>query len=83
MLSEGVILLHDNAGPHTACKTQEFLQKFKWEIWSHPPYSPDLARSDYFLFLKLNEHLCGTRLSSDNDVRTGSMGRDVISTKPG
>ena len=32
MLSNGVILLHDNARPHTARQTQELLQKFKWEI---------------------------------------------------
>ncbi|GBO28669.1 hypothetical protein AVEN_267907-1, partial [Araneus ventricosus] len=35
MLSDGVIRLHSNT--HTARKTQELLQKFKWEIWSHPP----------------------------------------------
>ncbi|GBN64472.1 hypothetical protein AVEN_79588-1 [Araneus ventricosus] len=29
MLSDGVILLHDNT--HTPRKTQELLQKFKWE----------------------------------------------------
>ncbi|GBM72519.1 hypothetical protein AVEN_263464-1 [Araneus ventricosus] len=60
MLNDGVILLHDNARPHTARKTQELLQKFKWEVWSHPPYSPDLAPSDYFLFPELKEHLSGT-----------------------
>ncbi|GBL93239.1 hypothetical protein AVEN_42679-2 [Araneus ventricosus] len=35
MLSDGVILLHDNT--HTVRKTQELLQKFKWKVWSHPP----------------------------------------------
>ncbi|GBN31486.1 hypothetical protein AVEN_33003-1 [Araneus ventricosus] len=37
MLSDGVILLHDNT--HTARKTQELLRKFKWEVWSHTPNS--------------------------------------------
>ncbi|GBM37696.1 hypothetical protein AVEN_9977-1 [Araneus ventricosus] len=36
ILSDGVILLHDVID-HTASKIQEFLQKFKWEVWSHPP----------------------------------------------
>lgn len=73
MLSEGVILLHDNARPHTARQTQDLLQTFKWEVWNHPPpYSPDLAPSDYCLFPKLKEHLSGTRFSSDSDVKTAA-----------
>ncbi|GBN00207.1 hypothetical protein AVEN_213893-1 [Araneus ventricosus] len=35
MLSDVVILLHGNT--HTARKTQEWLRKFKWEVWIHPP----------------------------------------------
>ncbi|GBN45810.1 hypothetical protein AVEN_183342-1, partial [Araneus ventricosus] len=35
MLSDDVISLYDNA--HTARETQELLQKFKWEVGSHPP----------------------------------------------
>ncbi|GBM31991.1 hypothetical protein AVEN_222321-1 [Araneus ventricosus] len=61
MLSAGVIFLHDII--HTALKT---LRKFKWEVWSHPSYSPDLAPN---LDCK---HLSGTRFSSDNDVKTAS-----------
>ncbi|GBM01665.1 hypothetical protein AVEN_271923-2-1, partial [Araneus ventricosus] len=41
MLSDGVILLHDNT--HNDSKTQELLQKFKWGVWSHPPYRADLS----------------------------------------
>ncbi|GBL85698.1 hypothetical protein AVEN_189983-1, partial [Araneus ventricosus] len=33
MFNGGVILVHDNT--HTAVKTQELLQKFKWIVWSH------------------------------------------------
>ncbi|GBN56148.1 hypothetical protein AVEN_215299-1 [Araneus ventricosus] len=62
MLSDGVILLHDNI--HTVRKTQEFLQKFKWQVWSQPPYSPDLAPN------LGSKHLSGTRFSSNSDVKT-------------
>ncbi|GBM07723.1 Protein SSUH2 [Araneus ventricosus] len=41
VLSDGVIFLHENT--HSARKTQELLQKFKWDAWSHSPYSPDSA----------------------------------------
>ena len=36
----------------------------------HPPYSPDLAPSDYHLFLHLKKHLGGKRLQDDDDVKT-------------
>ncbi len=45
-----VILLHDNGRPH--------VPQFGWEFLEHPPYSPDLAPSDYHLFQALRNHLC-------------------------
>ena len=54
---ERVILLHDNAKPHTAIKTRQRLINYKWEVLPHPPYSPDLAPSDYHLFLSLSNFL--------------------------
>jgi len=45
-----VILQHDNARPHVAKTVQETLQVLNWEILPHPPYSPDIAPSDYHLF---------------------------------
>ncbi|GBM94358.1 hypothetical protein AVEN_166711-1 [Araneus ventricosus] len=74
MLSGGVILLHDNT--HTARKTKELLQKFKWEVWIHPPYSLDLSSN------LGSKHLSGTRFSSKGDVKTAAEnwlnGQDVI-----
>ena len=49
-LTCGVILLHDNARPHTANTITVLLQKFKWEVLSHPPYSADLSPCDYAIF---------------------------------
>jgi len=46
----GVVLLRDNARPHTAAHTQALLQKFRWDLFDHPPYSPDLAPNDFHLF---------------------------------
>ncbi|KFD46377.1 hypothetical protein M513_12748 [Trichuris suis] len=36
----------------------------------HPPYSPDLAPSDYFLFGNLKQHLRGTVFSDDNELKS-------------
>uniref|UniRef100_A0A8R1I8H2 Transposase n=1 Tax=Caenorhabditis japonica TaxID=281687 RepID=A0A8R1I8H2_CAEJA len=45
-----VHLLHDNARPHVAKATQAKLQELNWDTVPHPPYSPDIAPSDYHLF---------------------------------
>jgi len=50
LLTQGVILLHDNARPHTARLTLETVGQLGLEVLPHPPYSPDLAPSDYLLF---------------------------------
>ena len=43
MSDKRVLLLHDNARPHTAHATVNLLERWGWEILQHPPYSPDLA----------------------------------------
>ena len=35
-----------------AALTQNLLHEFGWEVLDHPPYSPDLALSDYHLFIE-------------------------------
>ncbi|KAJ4442184.1 hypothetical protein ANN_12050 [Periplaneta americana] len=40
-----------------------------WEIFDHPPYSPDLAPSDFHLFTKLKDFLGGTRFGSDEELK--------------
>ena len=47
---KGVIFNHDNATPHISLVTRQKLLKLGWEVMLHPPYSPDLAPSDYYLF---------------------------------
>lgn len=69
MLSKGIVLLHDNARPHTAGISQAMIRQFGWEQFDHPPYSPDLAPSDYHLFLHLKGELGGTRFGSDEEVK--------------
>ena len=49
-LSKEILLLHGNARPHTAAHTLETHKQLKWEAMEHPPYSRDLAPSDFHLF---------------------------------
>ena len=46
----GVRLLHDNASSHKAPIVREYLKQEKVVEFPHPPYSPDLAPCDCFLF---------------------------------
>ncbi|KAF2359703.1 Transposase type 1, partial [Trinorchestia longiramus] len=57
MLNKGVILLHDNARQHAAKLAQELIRSFGWEELDQPPYSPDLAPTDYHVFHHLKNHL--------------------------
>lgn len=68
MLSKGVLLLHDNAPAHSAHKTVQVAQRCGYQILPHPPYSPDLAPSDFFLFREMKKPLRGRRFIDNNDV---------------
>jgi transposase len=44
------ILQNDNATPHTSARTREAIERLGFPLLPHPPYSPDLAPSDFHLF---------------------------------
>jgi len=73
MLSRGVCLLHDSTRPHSAHVTTALLEKLRWDILDHPPYSPDLAPSDFHLFLYLKKHLAGKKFDNDNEMQEEVM----------
>ncbi|GFV86628.1 HTH_48 domain-containing protein [Trichonephila clavipes] len=41
----------------------------KWEQIDHPPYSPDMAQSDFRLFRYLKEFLGGKRFDTADEVK--------------
>ena len=49
------------------------MEKFKWDILDHPPYSPDLAPSDFHLFLHLKKHPAGKKFHDDDEVQEEVM----------
>ena len=63
------LLQHNNARPHTSA-TRDAIQRLDFSVLPHPPYSPDLAPSDFHLFPKLKEHLKGQRFSCDEGVKS-------------
>jgi len=61
LLSSGVLLQHDNARSHTARTTVATITDLHFECLPHPPYSPDLAPSDFHKFGPLKEAMGGKK----------------------
>ena len=65
LINRGRIVFHqDNARPHTSLVTRQKLRELGWEVLLHPPYSPDLAPSDYHLFLSMANELGSRKLAT-------------------
>jgi histone-lysine N-methyltransferase SETMAR len=52
-----IYFLIDNARPYVAKLVYNKLMEYGWELLPHPPYSPDLAPTDYHLFQSLSNSL--------------------------
>lgn len=58
----------DNAPSHTADATCEYMSKHGMHRMPHPPYSPDLAPCDFFLFGYIKTHLVGSEFATKDDA---------------
>lgn len=64
------LLQQDNARPHVSEMTRNYIRhELGWELLPHPPYSPDIAPSDYHLFLSLKNFLRGKRFKNDDELQ--------------
>ena len=61
--------------------TVQKIKDFGWELMPHPPYSPDLAPSDFHLFSVLQQHLNGQNFQQVEDLQEGI--RSFFASKPG
>jgi len=64
----GLLLHHDNASSHTANLTSQYLAENKIKVVPHPPYSPDLAIADFWLFNGLKRNLRGKHFASEEEL---------------
>jgi histone-lysine N-methyltransferase SETMAR len=64
MFATGVLILHDNASGAVS----EILEKYGWQVLSHPPYSPDMSPPDFDLFPKLKKPLRVKRFRNIEEV---------------
>ncbi|XP_023230347.1 histone-lysine N-methyltransferase SETMAR-like [Centruroides sculpturatus] len=66
---KGIVFHQDNARPHVSLATRQKLLQLDWDVLVHPPYSPDLAPSDYHLFRSLQNSLDGKNFTSLEDLK--------------
>ncbi|GFW45844.1 mariner Mos1 transposase [Trichonephila clavipes] len=64
LLRNGFLLHHDNTRPHIVRCVLDVSQQ-NVEILPHPPYSPDLAPCDFWLFPQLKKPLRCKRFASN------------------
>jgi transposase len=55
---------------------REFLAKDETSVVPQPPYSPDLAPADFFLFPKMKSTLKGRRFQTVDEIEENSL-RDL------
>lgn len=63
-----VLFHHDNAPAHSSRIVAAKLHELHYELLPHPPYSPDLAPCDFFLFPNMKTWLGGKKFSSNEEV---------------
>jgi transposase len=64
---------HDNAPSHSSFLVRDFLAKHATTVLPQPPYSPDQAPADFFLFPKLKSTLKGRHFESIEAIKANSL----------
>jgi hypothetical protein len=55
----------------SAAHTRALLEYFNWELFDHPSYSPDLAPSDYRLFINPKYWLESQHFNDNEELKEG------------
>jgi transposase len=63
-------LHHDNAPAHSAFRVKEFLAKKNITAVEHPPYLPDLAPIDFFLFPQIKKPIKGEHIDNIDKIKS-------------
>ena len=63
---------HDNAPSHTALVLRDHFDKNSTLIVPQPPYSPDMAQCDFWLFPKLKRPNRGHRFETIEEIQAES-----------
>ena len=63
-----VTLHFDYARPHTARKVIQYMDVHHMKRAPHPPFSPDIAASEFYLFGNLKDRLAGLKFESLDEL---------------
>ena len=66
----GFILHQDNAPVHVSRVVKQTMSDLNIEPLQHPPYRPDLAICDFFLFPTVKDHFRGRKFESSEELGT-------------
>jgi len=75
------ILHHDNVPCHTSLQVRQFLSNKNIMVCPHPPYSPDLALCDFWLFAKVKMTMKSKRFESVQDIKAAMTAQLKTLTK--
>jgi len=67
------MLHHDNASAHASLLIRSYLAKHQTSVVPHPPNSPDLAPTDFFLFPKLKTTLKGRLFEAIKEIQENAI----------
>ena len=62
------LLQHDYTMPRSSLKTRDYAANFGWPIYPYPLYSLTLVTSDFHLFGKMKDRLCGQHFPTNNVI---------------
>ena len=68
-LTGGLLFPQHDARVHSEQLSVPIASNCGFELLAHPPYSPDVAPSDYNLFPEIKKGLRGKRFQSTDDVK--------------
>jgi histone-lysine N-methyltransferase SETMAR len=64
------IVIHaDNASPHVSTRVKQYMEERGLRTAPYPPYSPDLASSDFFLFGYVKRALQGSEFQTVEELQ--------------
>jgi len=67
------MLHHDNTPTHASLLIRSYLAKHQTSVVPRPPYSPDFAPADFFLFPKLKTTLKGRHFQTIEEIQENAI----------